>query len=304
MQVHVQLCMSRDVWVINQWVQWHCAVTIFFILFFLLYHDWCWCLKSSTLCMHITTASLHPIFCNELDSDLGHILTSLIRVMFLIEWWTRRRCDVYDTALRESGCSIPAATKTVCYRLYIRPTDLIPGTVGTGSPGAWPGQREWLEFAGLENYGLENDGVEQEQTYMHSCLLLTYVLSLGVNVVEHTVAPISSNNTLWLWMHTCALLDLAQWCVRHIAVPTRYTAKPTRRKFRRRRRRWRRAVDTDCCQRVGRSVGARSASCCRHTITVLWSMFVGTDRRLCHGTLRTRKILRELFASRSGRGWW
>ena len=32
-------------------------------------------------------------------------------------------------------------------------------------------------------------------------------------------------------------------------------------------------------------------------------MFVGTDRRLCLGALRTRTILRELCASRSGRGW-
>ena len=30
---------------------------------------------------------------------------------------------------------------------------------------------------------------------MHSCLLLTYVLSLGVNAVDHTVAPIPSNDT-------------------------------------------------------------------------------------------------------------
>jgi len=80
----------------------------------------------------------------------------------------------------------------------------------------------------------------------------------------------------------------------------RATAQPTRRQFRQRQGQ---AVDTDCCQRVGRSVGTRSASCCRHTITVLWSTFVGTDRRLCLGALWTRKILRELCASRSGRGW-
>ena len=30
---------------------------------------------------------------------------------------------------------------------------------------------------------------------MHSCLLLTYMLSLGVNSFDHTVAPIPSNNT-------------------------------------------------------------------------------------------------------------
>ena len=30
---------------------------------------------------------------------------------------------------------------------------------------------------------------------MHSCLLLTYVLSLGVNAVDETVAPVPLNNT-------------------------------------------------------------------------------------------------------------
>ena len=39
------------------------------------------------------------------------------------------------------------------------------------------------------------------------------------------------------------------------------------------------------------------------TITVLRSMSVGTDGRLCLGALWTRKILRELCASLSGRRW-
>ena len=51
----------------------------------------------------------------------------------------------------------------------------------------------WHTYSSRNASGDNNFGWSLTET---TCLLLTYVLSLGVNAVDHTVAPIPSNNTL------------------------------------------------------------------------------------------------------------
>ena len=130
-----------------------------------------------------------------------------------------------------------------------------------------------VEFAGLENDGLENDGVERHNAYTaydkvnaNECARRVIISRTNPYI---SYAAFKVIRVLFEGLGATMQgmrVPIRRWRVRQTTVPA--CCEPRRWRSHRRRRR-RRAVDTDCCQRVGRSVGTRSASCCRHTITVL-----------------------------------
>ena len=132
-----------------------------------------------------------------------------------------------------------------------------------------------VEFAGLENDGLENDGVERHHVY-------TAYDKVNANECARRVIISRTNPNTYLTPHSklygYCLGDLEQQCkacvsrfdsgaydtlqfLRAVSHAAHTDAlQPIQHAD---------SSDDDCCQRVGRSVCTRSASCCRHTITVL-----------------------------------